>query len=257
MQLLGNTDEERARYRAELLEAKKRPDFDIKAFNAAWLDRCPVIESQPIKEDNKTIERIKGEEITPEAIAGDNDKLKEVISAIDGMINTYKLDHDIQTTFSKEKNGIIQLRACLDYCYDNIVKPSHILKAPPTIEGKLRNGGLASVGDYNTDFLIIFIDVVKRIAGREGLPFTRALYLALTGVSYEYFMQIHDYLTSTRVNLRQKVLDAEYVDSLNMASGSDIGNLRNLNEGEALTRRDEGDKNNLVSASALRSLPMK
>ena len=256
MQLLGNTQEERAQYRRELLEAKKAPDFDIDTFNRAWFDRFPVIESQPIKKE-AIIEKVQGGEITPEDIdgAGDDEKLREVLRGIQGSIEAYKLENDIEGKFSKEKNGTTQFLACLATAADRVVKPSRILKRETYRE--IRQNSMINDNAYDSTRLLQFIDICVKLCAREGLCFNRALYIALTGMSYDFFNGIHDYLTSNGINLREKVLQAEHGASLNFAYNSDIGNMRNLNEGEAITRKDTSAQNQLVDASALRALPMK
>lgn len=293
MQWLGSTPEERRQYKNDLLTAKRAAGagFDIDKFNSAWLQdheegtqgrtpqavedrtesKAPV--KKPIKElqapqgINNSIqtekpvtgqlERIQGDIIDAERgedSAEDDAELREVVNEIQAAINTYKLAHDI-TDFSREKNGITRLAACFHEIGANVVKPSKVLKRKPYDSNNLLHGVKSNNNAYDADKLIKFVDICARLCAREGFGFNRLLYMNLTGTSADYIAGKADYLTSSGIGLREKILNTERAYSLNMAYGSDIGNMRNLNEGEAVIRSDRQAGRPYMSGAELRKLP--
>lgn len=265
MQLLGSTPQEKENYKRALADAKRAQGagFDLTAFNNRWIEdnniiekavptTPAVIEAQE-KEDGAGFERVAGDILGADDLGGAGNKLRDVVRDIVGAIDAYKVEHDI-VTFSRVKNGTLQFDACLSAVYDNVVKPSRILKRAPYEVQKINGAPLSNNNAYDADILIKFIDICKRLCGREGLCFNRTLYMALTGVSDEYLRGGADYLTSARVGLWEKVLTAEHGASINMAYNTDIGNMRNLNEGEAVVRSDNIQGAQAVGLSALRRL---
>lgn len=264
MQLLGNTDAEKQAYKQALREEKRTAgaSFDLDSFNKEWCavhgiefpQAVAVTPSQDIKEDHtETIERVTGDILSGDDVGGAGDKLRDIVRDIVGAIEAYKVEREI-TTFSKVKNGTLQFSACLSSVCDNVVKPSRILKRVPYSDNNANGSVLSNNNAYDADILIKFIDVCIRLCGREGLCFNRALYMALTGVSDEYLRGSLGRLTSARVGLWEKVLNAERTQSLNFAYNSDIGNMRNLNEGEALLHHEKMDAGAPVGLSVLRRL---
>lgn len=265
MQLIGDTPEERKAYKSAFLKAKKEKGDTFNAeefarYYVAMLDPTqknaentgvPASVASPELPIIKTPARVDGETVDGDGMP---DKVREVVAGIVGVINAYKIEHDINGIFAKEKNGIVRFVDCLATACDEVVKPSRILKRAPYMQVSEHNRGMTNKNAFDTDMLIKFIDICGRMCAREGLPFTRTLYIALTGISLEYFYDDREFLTSASINLRERVLKAEHNASLGMAYGTDIGNMRNLNEGEALTRTDAGAGRRSVGASELRKL---
>ena len=263
MQLLGNTEKQKQEYKQALIEAKRGGAFDLATFNSRWIEEHPEAGTAG-EDENKThvrkildqnknsnmcssistdrqtphIERVQGDILTAEDISGSGDELREVVREIVQAIEAYKVENNI-VRFSKEKNGTLLFSACLATVCDNVIKPSRILKKKP-YSAIGNTTGTSNNNAYNPDVLIKFIDICFKLCGREGLCFNRTLYMSLTGLSGDYLRGNLERLTSAGVNLWQKVLDQEYTASVNFAYNSDIGNMRNLNEGEALTHRDQG-----------------
>ena len=170
--------------------------------------------------------------------------IRQILPDINAAIATYKLDNDISGPFCKEKNGAIRFGACLIYVCNTVLRPSKILKAPADTHNA-----------YNPEVLLSMIDICEILCRNEGLIFNRSLYMDFIGIHSDYLTDGPGRLTSGRVNLYERVLRREFEASLGAAYGSEIGNIRNLNENEARPPMESGPAPSMIAADALRALP--
>lgn len=185
------------------------------------------------------------------------DKIRQLLPEISAAVNTWKLDHDIQTTFSREKSGMMLFRACLMYVYDNVINPSGVLYMQPYKYQYIQPDRVTPVNDgaYNPAALSALIDICARMASAEGLIFNRTLFMDLAGIPAWLNSDAAIGVTSAKYRIFEKVLAAEFSASISAAYNSEIGNIRNLNENEARPHVKNNDARRAVEASELRRLP--
>lgn len=222
----------------------------------------PIKEPQEIKNSLQAaapsvgqLERVSGDIIDAErgedSAEGIDDETRQAIYEIKAIIERYKTAHDIET-FGAAKNGALLFRAALMDARENVIKPTRILKSKVYEINAL--GIRDSKNRYDENKLIYFVDILDALCAGEGLVTQPGYYADLTGCTSIYRGNAQE-LTAARKQLFQKIKERELNASLSKAYGDTIGNIRNLNEGEAVVKSDRQAGRPYLTGAELKRLP--